>query len=159
MEKGQKNKSTENNKLTIKDKLSRWISKSPRFEHFLHSAKYYFQHPEKLNESINEIYNKATHQEQNLTLADTWIKLQATARMVGASFRGEYNGLPKGKLYLGLVVLLYFITPFDFFPDFLPFLGFADDAALLIWFVGNLAKEVEKYQAWENAQAQVATPA
>lgn len=150
---------TKENKVTIKDKLSRWVSKSPRFENFLHKAKYYFQHPEKLNESINDIYNRATNKSEDLTLADTWAKLQATSRMVGASFRNEYTGLPKGKLYLGIVVILYFITPFDFFPDFLPFMGFADDAALLIWFVKNLAGEVEKFQAWESAQIQTATPA
>lgn len=41
--------------------------------------------------------------------------------------------------------LLYFISPFDFFPDFIPLVGYIDDAFVIGTVVNTLAGEIERY--------------
>jgi uncharacterized membrane protein YkvA (DUF1232 family) len=70
--------------------------------------------------------------------------------MVKMGWSGEYTGIPKGKLIVGALALTYLISPVDLIPDVLPFIGFIDDAALLIWLVKQANEEVEKFEKWEK---------
>lgn len=53
---------------------------------------------------------------------------------------------------LGLLagVLAYLISTFDLLPDFLPFIGFTDDAAFLTMTLNHLKEEVLHYKAWRK---------
>jgi uncharacterized membrane protein YkvA (DUF1232 family) len=46
--------------------------------------------------------------------------------------------------------LLYFILPVDFIPDFLPLMGFLDDASVLAMIINALQKELEAYRKWKD---------
>jgi len=46
--------------------------------------------------------------------------------------------------------LVYFISPIDAIPDFIPFLGWADDLTLLGYVIKTLKGEIGKYRAWER---------
>lgn len=46
--------------------------------------------------------------------------------------------------------LLYFISPFDFFPDFIPFVGYIDDAFIISSVINTLAGEIERYRTLRN---------
>jgi len=48
-----------------------------------------------------------------------------------------------------VAALVYFISPLDFIPDFIPMLGFADDLALLTFVISKVGDELEKFQLWE----------
>lgn len=52
------------------------------------------------------------------------------------------------SLLLG--ALLYFISPFDFFPDFIPFVGYIDDAFVISTVINTLAGEIERYRMLRN---------
>lgn len=45
-----------------------------------------------------------------------------------------------------VAALLYFVTPIDLVPDFIPIIGWADDAALITLIFAYLHKEIESYQ-------------
>ena len=50
-----------------------------------------------------------------------------------------------------LGALLYFVIPTDATPDYLPVIGFVDDAAILGLVIRRLAREIERYKehaAW-----------
>ena len=50
--------------------------------------------------------------------------------------------LPKGvRLRLGLL-LLYLAMPFDLVPDFIPVLGYADDAIIATWTLRSVARRI-----------------
>ncbi|MCH7400509.1 YkvA family protein [Belliella kenyensis] len=70
-------------------------------------------------------------------------------RMIYAHKSGEHKLSMKT---LGLLVLgiLYFVTPIDFIPDFLPVIGYADDISVIIAIFNALKIEVEEFLEWER---------
>jgi uncharacterized membrane protein YkvA (DUF1232 family) len=69
---------------------------------------------------------------------DFWAKLKAVGRhlpfvedLVAAYYCALDPNTPTRVRAMLLAALAYFILPFDFIPDMLPVIGFADDAALL----------------------------
>lgn len=63
--------------------------------------------------------------------------------------RGEYHLHP---VTLGTIGggLLYFIVPTDLIPDFLPFVGFLDDLAVLTMIVNSLQTELLAFRRWRS---------
>jgi uncharacterized membrane protein YkvA (DUF1232 family) len=69
---------------------------------------------------------------------DFWAKLKALGRyvpfvedLIAAYYCALDPATPTRVRAMLLAALAYFILPFDFIPDMLPVIGFADDAALL----------------------------
>ena len=63
--------------------------------------------------------------------------------------------LPKSSRMIIIGVLGYFIFPIDLVPDFIPVVGFADDAALIFTAIGQLYKAIDfetKQKARERMQ-------
>ena len=76
---------------------------------------------------------------------------RAFIRMCRAWKRKEYRVFP-WRLALSLALALaYLLDPFDIIPDYIPFIGMIDDAAMFGLVVGAAKKEVDKYLAWESA--------
>lgn len=73
-------------------------------------------------------------------------------RMVQAYAKGDYKALPWKSLLLTVAVLLYFVSPIDLIPDFLPLLGFTDDIALVLWLFKTLSGDIAKFEDWENSR-------
>ena len=71
-------------------------------------------------------------------------------RMIKAYASGEYRDISPASLLKIIGGLIYFISPIDLIPDFLPFVGFADDIALLVWILKSINDEVEKFKAWDR---------
>lgn len=76
--------------------------------------------------------------------------VSAMQRMVIAYVRGQYSFIPWKNLTLVIAGLLYFIDPFDLVPDFIPVGGMLDDAAVLMWIVGLVGAELERFINWEK---------
>lgn len=71
------------------------------------------------------------------------------ARMVKLSVTGKYPNLP-WKSALSIVgALLYFVSPIDVIPDFIPFLGFLDDIFLLTKLFDWVSEDLNDFREWE----------
>ncbi|PSL06418.1 YkvA family protein [Cecembia rubra] len=72
-------------------------------------------------------------------------------RMIQAHLSGEFRVTNKtlGLIVLGLV---YFITPLDFIPDFMPLIGFADDLSVLIAIYNSVKHEIDEFKMWEKSR-------
>lgn len=70
-------------------------------------------------------------------------------RLLRAYIRGEYKEVSLRNVALSIAALLYFVSPFDILPDWLP-LGFVDDAALLAWVYNTFSDEFEAFRQWED---------
>lgn len=53
------------------------------------------------------------------------------------------------KTILVIVGLIYFLFPFDLIRDFIPFIGYTDDLALIIWII-YLVNKIKKAQDSKN---------
>jgi uncharacterized membrane protein YkvA (DUF1232 family) len=74
-------------------------------------------------------------------------------RMVRCTTSREYLDTPWQTIILITAALIYFVSPFDAIADFLPVIGFVDDAAIISAVFASISKDVEKFSAWEAAKS------
>ncbi len=79
----------------------------------------------------------------------------ALVRMARAAAAGRYRALPKRSLVAVVAALLYFLDPLDLVPDFLPLIGFADDAAVLFWVASRVRSDLDAFLEWESGDGAV----
>ncbi|RLU04843.1 hypothetical protein CS078_19820 [Pseudomonas prosekii] len=69
-----------------------------------------------------------------------------------AYWRGEYRGISRKSILTVVAGLMYFLSPLDAIPDFIPVLGMFDDIAVLAWIMKTLDDELNAFRAWRNRQ-------
>ncbi|MCQ2029609.1 YkvA family protein [Stutzerimonas zhaodongensis] len=69
-----------------------------------------------------------------------------------AWWRGEYRAISKPALVAVVAGLLYFLSPLDAIPDWIPGLGFVDDLAVLAWVMRKWADELQAFRTWKERQ-------
>jgi len=79
-------------------------------------------------------------------------RITTLSRMVKAYATGQYRIIPWASILKIIASLIYFISPFDLIPDFLPFIGLSDDLALVMWLFNSLKEDVDNFIAWEKGE-------
>ncbi len=79
----------------------------------------------------------------------------ALVHMARAVATGRYRALPKRSLVAVVAALLYFLDPLDLIPDFIPLIGLADDAAVLLWVASRVRKDLDAFLQWEAGRGPV----
>ncbi len=126
------------------------VAGSAFFKKFLGKAEKYIQQPTLLRKLLTDAYTKAQQKNELGSLAhEAWTTLQTLFRLVRASVAGDYTGVPSSTLLAAVAVLIYFISPIDLIPDFIPVLGLVDDVALVAWFSLTIKTEIDKFHEWE----------
>mgnify|MGYP001770728045 CR=1 FL=1 len=74
-------------------------------------------------------------------------------RLLKAWLDGTYRVFPWATFFVLILVGVYAINPFDIIPDFIPFVGVIDDAAMLGFLVRAFMRDVSKFRAWEASNA------
>ncbi|QKZ11140.1 YkvA family protein [Spirosoma sp. KUDC1026] len=77
-------------------------------------------------------------------------QLFIVTRLLKAYASGEYRQIPWKTLIRIIAVLIYFVSPIDILPDFLPIVGFTDDIALMLWLFSGLKDDLDKFSEWET---------
>ena len=67
-------------------------------------------------------------------------------QMLGDVFTGKYKKVPVGTIAAIVGTLLYVLSPIDFIPDFIPVVGYLDDAAMLAVCLNFTRFDVEEYK-------------
>lgn len=96
--------------------------------------------------------NKAVRSEK---LASVKNQLFAFIRLVKAYYKGEYRAISVKSMLYTVAVLIYFVTPTDLVPDFIPLGGYLDDASLIIWLYQYLGIEMQQFLEWESKLKQI----
>ncbi len=132
------------------------VAGSALFKKFLGTAEGYIRQPTRMKTLLTDAYKKASDKNDVGTLAhEAWETLQTMFRLIKASMSGEYTGVPGTTIAAAVAVLIYFLSPIDLIPDFIPVLGLLDDVALVAWFSTTLKGEMDKFQDWETSSARV----
>ena len=64
--------------------------------------------------------------------------------------RKEYTEIPYKSLIAIAGALIYFLAPVDLIPDFIPVVGYVDDAAVLAFVLTQVKKDVDAYKQWRD---------
>jgi uncharacterized membrane protein YkvA (DUF1232 family) len=130
------------------------IAASAIFKKFLASAESYIKQPTRLKKLLLDAFNKAREKKEIGTLAhEAWETLQSLFRLIKLSAAGEYTGVPTTTVVAAVAVLIYFLSPIDLIPDFIPVVGLLDDMALVAWFSTSIKHELDKFHEWEATKA------
>ncbi len=86
-----------------------------------------------------------------------WLKslgedLSLSQALCVAWWKGEYRAISKPALVAVVAGLLYFLSPMDAVPDWIPGLGFIDDLAVLSWVMRKWSTELQAFRRWKEAQ-------
>ncbi|MEV5963373.1 YkvA family protein [Kribbella sp. NPDC051952] len=79
-------------------------------------------------------------------------RAQALPRLLRETRQGTYGDLPKSRITLWLVALVYLISPIDILPDLLPVIGVTDDAGVAVWLLTSVSTAAGLYLRRERDQ-------
>jgi uncharacterized membrane protein YkvA (DUF1232 family) len=122
--------------------------RSEAFTRAILDAKSYASDTARLRILFNEVSEKMASISKE-PFKDSWAYLQAMLRLVRAYSRGEYRAVSQDALLSIVAALNYLIDPFDLVPDEVPFLGFIDDATVVMSAVRNSKDDLDDFMTWE----------
>ena len=112
-------------------------------------AEEYVSDKEKTKYLLDEAIRKS--QRYKGLLKKCWDDLTALIRLVRAYINGEYKDVAWETIVLSIAAIIYFINPIDLIPDFIPGIGFIDDAAVIAFTITSIYKDLEKFREWERS--------
>ena len=142
--------------MTNKSLLSRILT-SIFFKRANIGAVRYARNTRSLMELIREAINKSGGL-SGANISAFRDQLSIVTRLLKAYASGEYRQLPWKTLIRIIAVLIYFVSPIDILPDFLPIVGLTDDIALMLWLFSGIKDDIEKFRQWEHTTASSGGP-
>ena len=114
-----------------------------------------FKNKEYSEEFMNDVFEK----EEAINKRMASDKLKEFAQdvklffcMLKDFFTQKYTDVPLGTIMSIAGTLLYVFLPVDVIPDFIPGIGYIDDAAMIALCIKMLKSDIDKYKAWKEAQ-------
>jgi uncharacterized membrane protein YkvA (DUF1232 family) len=72
-------------------------------------------------------------------------------RLIKAYAQGHYRAVPWKGMLTVVAAIIYFVSPIDLIPDFIPVTGLTDDVGVLLWVYNSIGKEVNEFLSWEKS--------
>ena len=129
------------------------MSKREIYHRILDRAKAMVEDNERLRTLLIKVGDKlsgfanGTKENEGLVL-----QLRLFIRMIRAHINGVYQSFEPMTLLMFAFALVYFITPIDLIPDFVPALGFTDDIAVVIMIIRRFSTAIRRYRKWEESE-------
>jgi len=119
--------------------------------HARNRAEDYLKDPDRSRRLLEQAVRKARDQAgAGGSKPDFWTNLKAFFRLMKAYLSREYTAIPWGSIVLVVAAILYFVSPLDLVPDWIPLAGYVDDAAVLMFMLRQMGKDLERFIDWEN---------
>jgi len=113
-------------------------------------AEDYLSNPDKSKKLLDEALKKAVAKEEKKgPLYDVWNTLMAMIRLFQAYIHRDYTRIPWGSIVLIVVAIIYFVSPFDLIPDWIPLAGFIDDTAVIAFVINQIKNDLDNFLRWE----------
>jgi len=107
----------------------------------------------KAGDTIKEALGKAVTNKSDLE--GVWAKMLLLFAVAKDYVNGDYTEIPKRSIVAILGGLIYFLSPIDVVPDFIPVLGFIDDVFILNLVYKQVIKDLELYKIWKDSQLKI----
>lgn len=88
----------------------------------------------------------------NKTLLEYWEDYKLLFSLIKDYSKGVYTQIPWLSIVSIGAALAYVLSPIDAIPDFIPIVGFIDDAAVFAFCIRLLSSDIEDYKSWKESQ-------
>ncbi|MHC4532674.1 MAG: YkvA family protein [Planctomycetota bacterium] len=113
-------------------------------------AREYVNNKQQAAQLIKEAIEKANRNKGALT--KLLGKLTALFRLAGAWVKGEYTDVSLKTILWVIAAIIYFVNPFDVITDFIPGVGYVDDAAIIFFVINSIRHDLDKFLKWERSR-------
>jgi uncharacterized membrane protein YkvA (DUF1232 family) len=127
------------------------ITQSAAFRRATIDADAYAGDPKRLRKLVEDAVGKLNTLPRG-PFGETWPYLLAMVRVVRDYQRREYRDMPAPKLLIIIAAIIYFVSPFDVIPDWIPVLGHIDDAFVITLALKSVRTDLDTFMAWETAR-------
>ncbi len=83
-------------------------------------------------------------------VAGLWDDFKTLLAMLIDVVTGRYRDLPFKTLLALVGAVLYFVSPIDFLPDFIPFIGYIDDVFVIVLAIDLVRDDLAAYRIWRE---------
>jgi uncharacterized membrane protein YkvA (DUF1232 family) len=127
------------------------ITQSAAFRRATLDAEVYAGDPARLRRLVQDAVGKLNTIPRG-PFGEIWPYLLAMIRVVRDYQRGEYRDMPTPRLLIVIAAIIYFVSPFDVIPDWVPVLGHIDDAFVVSLALKSVRNDLDTFMAWETAR-------
>jgi uncharacterized membrane protein YkvA (DUF1232 family) len=128
------------------------MSESRIYNRVLNRAKSAVRDNGRLREVLIEVGEKLVKVGDKTGESESFVKLiKMLIRMLSNHISGAYRSFSPLTLVMTVFSLIYFITPLDLIPDFIPALGFTDDLAVIVMVMRRFTEDLDRYREWERS--------
>ena len=106
----------------------------------------------KIIDRADEIDEKIESLKQNGKLRQFLNRMQLLMMMLKDFWSGEYDRVPWAVTASIVFAVIYFLNPVDLIPDFIPVVGYLDDAAVLALVWKSSGSDLKKYARWKGLE-------
>ncbi len=110
---------------------------------FFRKAEHLVLHPEELLAMLGQALAKAYAQRK--LLWKVFADLMLLFRFVRDWARGDFRDVPRSSIVWALFAIIYFLSPIDLIPDFLPG-GYLDDMFVIAYVTKKIRKDLDRYE-------------
>lgn len=106
------------------------------------------------SEKTGKLFSDAVKKADGLKgpLEKVWEDLQLMFGIVMDWIKGDYRDVPIGSIVAIIAAVLYFVSPIDLIPDFIPVAGFLDDIFVVGLVINQVRADLYKYKAWKESR-------
>lgn len=94
--------------------------------------------------------DSATAEEKSKFLGDQFESFKLLWGLLQDYWKGEYKAVPWKLIAAIGFAVAYLISPLDIIPDYIPVVGFVDDAAVFSLVISSFQAEIDAYKKWKE---------
>ena len=120
------------------------------FRHMLTDAGQYQNDQDKADALADRAAGRAERNKNSL--GRVWEDLTGLIRMIKAWATRRYPKVPAKTILYVIGAVLYFMSPIDAIPDFIPVIGFLDDAFIVALVMRAVRSDIQAFRQWEEEE-------
>ena len=96
--------------------------------------------------------DKDIAEKKSSSLGDQFETFKVMWALIQDYWNGDYKNVPWKLIAAIGFAVAYLVSPIDVIPDFIPILGFVDDAAVFALTLSAFQSEIDTYKEWKAHQ-------